>query len=328
MLASSCEGDTRSATGDRPLMRATLKPSPFIAVVAGLLCSSAVGAEAPCESGWLHVRASIVTTIPKSAPVYRVGKSGKRSEVIDPPLLCEGDTLILEPPLRFVEVLQGGNIQKVEVSARQWTVPHGPAVASAAIAAQVGRLMDLMTVFSTPVRRPAHTGARSPGAETTPRAVGFLDRHGVAYLTGDRAAIVAWKGGEPPFACTADTTPPQVAGVGNERWCEFSGTTISRGAGSIGMSAGDGQTVTWKIERRDWRNVPRPYWIPSMDNGPDIPFDEFAWAVWLWREGPPEWRLQSLSMLNSAAGSEYLAGYLLNLTLNDTPPLPPAKDQR
>ncbi len=45
--------------------------------------------------------------------------------------------------------------------------------------------------------------------------------------------------------------------------------------------------------------------------------DRTAWAVWLFKSGDPAWRLQSLSMLQSARSTVWFAGYFLDSVLLD-----------
>ena len=293
-------------------------------LAAALASSAAFGVEAPCSGGWFSVRAELVRTMPASASVFRLETSGKQSELFDGQLLCEGDTLVVEPPLQYIEVRQGSRVFQVPVAEHRWTVPHGVAVAGAAAAEYVRLAMATLTVFSPPPSRPKATSVRGPeeGAPAPPRAIRFIDGGEHERLTADRPAIVAWSGGTPPFACVGDTASSTPTDAGTARWCEFR-APLARQAGSIGMSASDGKAIRWKIEKRAWRDVPRPDWVAHSEAPPASAIDELAWALWLWQHAPADWRLQSLSMLDDAARSEWLAGYVLDLTLNEAPPTLP-----
>jgi hypothetical protein len=295
-------------------------------VVVALLPPSARAVEAPCADGWLAVHADLVRAMPASAPVLRIEASGKQTEIFDGQTLCEGDTVVLEPPLQYVEMRQGGRITKVSVGEHRWTVPQGLKVATAAVGEYIRLTMDALTVFSPPASRPRATSVRGsePETQAPARAVRFLDSGEPAHVTADRPVIVAWRNGTPPFACVADSWRQVSPETGTARWCEFPVPPPHHQLTSIGMAGGEGGPgVHWKIDQHAWRDVPRPDWIVHENGPPASATDEMAWALWLWQHAPAEWRLQSLAMLDDAARTEWLAGSILDSILNENSPMLP-----
>ncbi|MNH42218.1 hypothetical protein D3C79_1038740 [compost metagenome] len=63
--------------------------------------------------------------------------------------------------------------------------------------------------------------------------------------------------------------------------------------------------------------LPRPDWVSAGTPVLDLEH-RAAWAIWLWREGGPAWRLQALAMLNETR-QNWLAGWLLAGILAETP---------
>jgi hypothetical protein len=75
-----------------------------------------------------------------------------------------------------------------------------------------------------------------------------------------------------------------------------------------------GDNLTWRLTAASDRDLPRPPWL-SRAKAIVGDADRTAWAVWLFKSGDPTWRLQSLSMLQSARGTVWFAGYFLDSVL-------------
>jgi len=128
---------------------------------------------------------------------------------------------------------------------------------------------------------------------------------------------VGWQGGRAPWHCLLYGEGDAVASKldVSEPQCDIKVDTKAPARLEVGESGSD-SVLAWRLTAASDRDMPRPPWlVEAKVTAGDA--DWTAWAVWLFKSGDPAWRLQSLSMLQSARSTVWFAGYFLDSVLLD-----------
>lgn len=143
----------------------------------------------------------------------------------------------------------------------------------------------------------------------------------VQKLVSGSRPVLGWHGGRAPYRC---------------QWLDRYGETLAGGepldsadcvapatppqGTALAVSGASGVDLIWRAEVVAATALPRPHWLAA--DAADTAEARAAWAIWLWREGGIEWRLQALAMLG--ASREFLvASVLLDSILAESPRVTP-----
>jgi hypothetical protein len=283
-----------------------------------------VAAPADCPGGLLGVAAQIVSVQPEGAALMRTTAENQKVQAVAGQHLCHGESVAVPPAGQPVSaVLHVGGQRRVLERGQSFAA----AAASAALNAQAVALLDSLQLPDGGLRiapdvpeprlvRSAGEGATGPALQlTTLRTLRSLPRQA---LTGDVAPVLAWREGVGPYTCNIVSVQGDVitSRSADERssWCALPAGQTN--ATQLLVRESRGPSVTWNVRWVDWADVPRPPTLPSLSPTASAA-DRAAWALWLWREAPPAWRLQGLAMLHQLAPQAWLAGYARDLILAD-----------
>jgi hypothetical protein len=290
----------------------------------------AAAPEPPCPRGWFGVQAIVTRINPANADVRLRSARGNSSVLGVNMTLCEGDTILFPNGSdgTVVELYKTGEMVQAEASKGPYTIKGGTREASRAARAYLDAALDAVFNLGAPPPRPNPTASRGNGASAAAaaepiRTILHLRNLPRQRITADTHPVVGWRGGIAPYACQALNEGAEVTwaqadlGVG---WCEF-GAGLDHAARLVVRDAA-GRSAGWNVAVVAWPNVPRPEWVPR--NMSDLSSaDMTAWAIWIWQTAGPEWRLQSLGMLNRVGRTEWLANYFVDSVLAEMPPLRP-----
>lgn len=272
-----------------------------------------------CPGGLFGTAGQVLEVMPADAQAEVVDAEGRRTLVGVGALYCHGD--VVRPSASASQVV-------IHAEGQRRTLAPGEAYRAAArpLPADVQTLVQLSGLRNQDGRLrpvpvvPEPRQIRAAGAASsttvwplsTLRALQALPRQ---LLTADVPVVLAWRGGAGPYACEAandwgDTVRalPQASSVS---WCVLS--ALPDATRQLRLREQRGPALTWNIRRVDWAQVPRPAQL-ARARAADAT-DQTAWAIWLWRQGPAEWKLQALAMLQQAAGEQWLAAYYRDLIL-------------
>jgi hypothetical protein len=299
----------------------TGRSCPCMAMVFALLASATpltgamAQARSPCSEGWFTIRARVVMVEPASVVLHAI-QGASRREVSLGALLCSGETLEV-PSDSNVEVLEAG--RTIKVSPRGHQVGASPAVRAAA-SAYVDGVLQIVQGLRPALPRALPTASRGRSAPESNyrrvRLISGLRDTPRQRLMADAQPVLAWRSGVEPYRCSVTSedatrlwlTPPTAAGS-----CNLS--LLQTRATRVGVYDGYGYTAGINISIVDSSMIPLPPWGAG-----DTTAERTAWAIWLWREGQPEWRLQAISMLNALADAEPIAANLLERIFDENLP--------
>lgn len=291
----------------------------------GLVTSlGVVASPADCPGGLLGIAAQIVSVQPEGAALMRTTAEDQKVQAVAGQHLCHGESVAVPPAgLAVSAVLHVGGQRRVLERGQSFSA----AAASAALNAQAVALLDSLQLPDGGLRiapdvpeprlvRSAGEGATGPALQlTTLRTLRSLPRQA---LTEDVAPVLAWREGVGPYTCNVVSVQGDVitSRSADERssWCVLPAGQTN--ATQLLVRESRGPSVTWNVRWVDWADVPRPPTLPSLSPTASAA-DRAAWALWLWREAPPAWRLQGLAMLHQLAPQAWLAGYARDLILAD-----------
>lgn len=296
-------------------------------VLAGMIADVALAAESSCAGGWFGARAQITRIHPAGGTVISRTASGTERRVGVDAVLCAGDVLVVPAGVRSAEVYDGSKSSQVTEGGTLRLASDRQTVVGRA-AEFVRLLMDSATSVSAPPPRPAATSSRGSGskpAEPSPiQPILPLRDLPRQRLTAGLSVPLGWRDGAEPYEChVMDELAESLAATseGRKGWCaaRVDRPQIAR----LVVRDAHRRSVGWNVAIVPWKEVPRPEWIDrEAAAGLDSP-SLTAWALWLWRSGSPQWRLQALAMLNSVVDKEWLAGYFVDSVLAETPPIRP-----
>jgi hypothetical protein len=288
----------------------------------------AVAGGAPCPGGLFSIQAMVTRVQPADSVLFRIPSAGGAPvALIAGGILCEGDMLEFGPVASGVkvEIYEAGQVITVDGGLGAYRVKSGAravlAAASAYIATALGGVGDL----AMPQDRPRPTAARGGEAdEAAPiRPIRTLRDLPRQRLSTEARPVLAWTGGVPPYACQvldAETEVRWAAGGIESGWCKAE--TGEASAARLIVRDARGRSAGWNVRAAAPAEVPRPAWLPgavvTLSSA-----DRTAWAIWLWQDGGPEWRLQAVAMLDAQARDEWLARYFLDGVLGELPLLQP-----
>ena len=281
-------------------------------------------AEAPCDGGWLKVHAQIIGIDPPNKRVSIRRASGVSSNVGIDAMLCDGDKLSLPPGVQSVELYEAGRTYKVEKSS--YAVQGGATAAVSKTAEYLKAVLSGVSVFSAPAPRPTATAARggqSPSVSLPIKAILSLRDLPRQKLVQDAPVIFGWRDGASPYSCEVVDDMGDVIGIASDikvGWCELDKLD---GAVRLRVRDANRRSEGWNVALVPWSDVPRPDWIAASATRTSGSGDLTAWGIWLWSEPLPEWRMQSMAMLNAAARREWLAKSFLDHILAETPLVQP-----
>lgn len=298
-------------------------------LMAAGLPAVAMAGEAKCPGGWFSVQAIVMHISPADAEVLQRSAHSSPTRIAVNTMLCEGDTILFPKPneATVVELYRTGEMVLVESSKGAYTIRGGTRDVSRAVRAYLDAAMDAVVNLDAPPPRTSPTASRgnltSSPAEEPIRTILPLRTLPRQLIAADTHPVVGWRGGMAPYACHALNESSEVIWTQGDvvaGWCEFATTLL--GAARIVVRDATGRSVGWNVAIVGWSNVPRPDWVPANASGLSAA-DVTAWAVWIWQTAGPEWRLQSLGMLNTAARTEWFANYFVDSVLAEAPPLRP-----
>lgn len=272
-----------------------------------------------CPGGLFGTAGQVLEVMPADAQVEVVDAEGHGTLVGVGALYCHGD--VVRPSASASQVV-------IHAEGQRRTLAPGEAYRAAArpVPADVQTLVQLSGLRTQDGRLrpvpvvPEPRQIRAAGAASsatvwplsTLRALQGLPRQ---LLTPDVPVVLAWRGGAGSYACEAANdwgdTVRALPQPSNVSWCVLS--ALPDATRQLRLREQRGPALTWNIRRVDWAQVPRPAQL-ARARAADAA-DQTAWAIWLWRQGPAEWKLQALAMLQQVAGEQWLAAYYRDLIL-------------
>jgi hypothetical protein len=303
-----------------------------------LLASTAKAAEpvSGCGAGLFSVVASVTRIKPANLPVkVQINQNAPAEDRKVGTCLKAGEILSLTQANQEVELFIKGKFVLVTSGPPfngMYMIPHGWAAASDAAAAWVAGLSDLPSAIGVPPHKPTAT-AISRGEPIDEKSQGTTSWQPLRHIqtlrnlpkqqiVANANVILSWRNGEGPWLCQGLSTDRANVGEAQSMssgWCAFRLT--DRDTARLAVKDRRGDQIGWNVLVVSHADVPRPEWIKGSDDTITIP-DRAAWAVWVWQASGPQWRLQSMSMLNEIAEESWLAGYVLNSILVDAPLVP------
>jgi hypothetical protein len=273
-----------------------------------------LGAADPCEGDWFDVQAQVILIEPVGSTLEKRSTKGIVSYLEANDVICSGDLVALPPhgsPTRVVLYQSGRSIILLPGQSFANTVTLRRYSANAA--RFVRELMSGIGALKPAPGRPVETVTRGGGSKL--RVTNPLDTGALQRLTLDMPIVSTWRDGLPPFTCSALTSAGRViaqTAVQQDAWCSLTGRL--RNANTFVIRDAASAVLSWKIEKVSWKDVPRPEWLSRRP----VAEEKVAWALWLWVEGGPAWRLQALSMLSEGSSSQFLAAYMRDNILADS----------
>ena len=294
----------------------------------GLGVAYAAAPAGTCPRGWFGIQALVTRVSPSTAAVYKRAADGSMAQLAPGSVLCRGETLVFKGNKGRVDLYEAGRAVSVDASQGSYRVKSGARAVLSAAAAYVNAALEASTQLAAPRSRPQPTGARGEDASGTRFAgqinpILSLRNLPRQFVTADARPVVGWHDGVGPYACQAVRSDDSVvwseSGLDTPR-CEFKAAPDK--ATRLVVRDSRGQSTGWSIVSARWRDVPRPPWLPS-DLSALSSADRAAWGIWIWQRGGPEWRLQALGILNAVTRREWVASYVLDGVLAETPPVTP-----
>ena len=291
-----------------------------------LLCCCRAGAaqksdiQSPCKRSVLGTAGVIYRVVPSSSSVSIEGVDGTIRTAVADDCLSGGETLRVPKETERVVIYDGVDLIAVE-RLGSYKAKRGLAGTTRAAMDYLGRFLDAVQRNGIPSRQPdAIRGIGfSPAARTrqTFRMVGSLHVPAVQRVIAGSTLTVGWQGGRAPWHCLLygeDNAAASKLDVSKPQ-CDIKVDTKVPARLEVGESGSD-NVLAWRLTTASDHDVPRPPWLfETKETAGDA--DRTAWAVWLWKSGDPAWRLQSLSMLQSARSTVWFAGYFLDSVLLD-----------
>lgn len=270
----------------------------------------------------------VVRISPTNAKVLKRSARGNGLTVLrTDDTVCRGETILFSDGDRttVVELLRLGEVVLVPAAGGPYTLSGGIRSIAQAASAYVDAVLNASKSLRVPTPLPNATASRGGERHTldSVRPIFHLRYLSRQRLTADASPIVGWRGGVAPFKC--EITDDEAV----QRWhksningasCVYFSSLDS--AARLVVRDARGHTTGWNIYPVTWRDVPRPDWVPEEQSGLTL-VGLTAWGLWLWKEAGPQWRLQSLAMLNRAASEEWLAAYLRDTVLAEVPAVKP-----
>jgi hypothetical protein len=300
-----------------------------------LALPSIARAEAPrCPDTLLGVRALVTRVDPVGQTFAKQLANGRQETIGVRGVVCVGDSVVLPAggPVRQVELYVGSSIEVV--TPQKPFRNEGGVVASTKRAAQfVLQALGAVGELRAPPFPTATESRGGPAAEGAPvrqvRPLPALKDLPAQRLTADTPPVISWRDGRGPYRCEARDdvgTATVTTSVGrDDAWCAFRAGT--KGAVALLVIDARAGRTAWDIQPTGWAEVPRPDWVGADLRAVSGP-DRAAWALWLWKNGGPEWRLQALGMLNLLAPTVWTAGYARDSILANLPELAPNERRR
>lgn len=292
----------------------------MIALALGILTctASAASDDPPCPGGWLAVQAQVVYVNPNGASAGRSLADGTSDRVRVNDVLCDGDTLVVDAAVREIRLKEGSTTNVYKPPQRKtYRAPSHPWLNRAR--SLVDATIQGLAILQIRLGRPVPTAPNREDGSVPFQVARFLVPDTPQVLTVDVSPAIGWIGGATPYLCSGTKVAE------GQLWCTVATPVASTAHAVLLVESADGNSARWSLSRAEWTDVPRPDWIPP-GAGPTDESSQAAWALWLWREGPPQWRLQALGMFESVSRDNWLAETLLDMALIGVlKPQPPAQ---
>jgi hypothetical protein len=302
-----------------------------LGIVALALLSLPVSAQpagAPC-GGWLSVQALVVRIDPAATKPKILGlKQANREAAVDG-ALCSGETLVVPSGVTVVLYEAGQNRAIGGGGADSRYTVGGKTRFLEQAANYVVEALKTVGAVRAPNLNPAPTRSRGagdpPGApvkEEPLRPVAGLRDLPRQALTLDARPRLGWRGGVSTYHCEALKEDGSLKWTGQFLFGSTCPVTALDEVARVVVRDARGASVGWNVAKAAWADVPRPAWVAT--GNPKLGSSErMAWAIWLWREADAKWRLQALSMLESAK-EQWLAGYFVDSLFDEMSLVAPA----
>ncbi|MEJ8815199.1 hypothetical protein WKW77_29300 [Variovorax ureilyticus] len=302
----------------------------LLVILAGAKGDATHAAEPPCKTGWLTARAMITRVDPPDLEVFRLDPAtGVKTRVSKNAVLCDRQALVFDDKQTdaTVELLEGG--KRVLVKAGEThVVPSGASAVALAIRQYVDAAWDAAGDLQAPLKAEIRTNIRN-GQESNIREplrlINALRRLSGQVVAAEVPVHLAWRAGLAPYTCEGQNMQATVVAtlpVGERGDCTIpldQGTkTITR----LAVVDSAGQSAGVNFRRATAPELPRPDWIAAGKTWKPDP-EGAAWAMWLWREGGPTWRLQAIALLQASASTQFPASLLYESILAEAPAIPP-----
>lgn len=283
----------------------------------------------PC-GGVFNIAAQIVRVDPAGASLTRLLRTGERKPVGLHDVICRGETLLFAGGEAQRAVLREADQRKVLVPAQSYVAPSGVVDAAERAFSYMAGILRTVEALPPAADIPgpnAVRGSLSPGQPSVAlpiRSLTLLEDLPRQRLVRDLPVTLSWRGGSAPYQCEAVSRLGVVIRKGEAMadgsWCALDAGQAE--ATQVAVRDAQGRLVTWNLELVSWSEVPRPDWLPPARATPSAA-ESTAWAWWLWKSGGSPWRLQALAMMHAQAGTVWMAGYLRDQVLTETPQFAP-----
>lgn len=284
----------------------------------------------PCGNVF-NIAAQIVRVEPAGASLTRILRTGERKQVGLNDVICRGETLLFAGGDAQRAVLREADQRKVLLPAQSYVAPSGVVDAAERAFSYLAGILRTVEALPPAADIPgpnAVRGSQTPGQPSVQlpvrRLTALEDLPRQRVVRGLRVAL-SWRGGAAPYRCEA-VSRLGVAVRTSEAMAESSWCALDAGQVEVTQVAvrdANGRLATWNIELVSGSEVPRPDWLAPARETPSAA-ESTAWAWWLWQTGGAAWRLQALSMLHAHADTVWMAGYLRDQVLTETPQFAPA----
>jgi hypothetical protein len=311
-------------------IRSVLKRVFGLTVLLVLLLPGRARAELPrCPDAILGVSALVTRVEPAGQTFFKQTADGRPERIGYPGVVCVGESVVLSV---------GGSVLRVELYVGyriEEVTPDRPFHNKGGVFVAARRSVDFLAQVLgvgrelRPPPQPRVTESRggpADGAAVRPiHALQALRDLPPQRLTPDTPPVLAWREGKGPYRCEArkeGTWKPtaSVTADAQTAWCVIPGNP--EGVAQLLVVDARGGRDSWDVQAVAWADVPRPAWLPAAPRAASVA-DRAAWALWLWKNAGPTWRLQGLAMLNQLAPAIWAAAFARDGILAGVPSLLP-----
>jgi hypothetical protein len=312
-------------------IRSVLKRTFGLAVLLVVMLPERALAEQPrCRETILGVGALVARVEPTGQTFFKQTADGRPERTGYPGVVCVGESVVLPVagPVRRVELYLGYRIEEV--------TPDRPFHNKGGVLAAARQAADFLVQAlgaGRELRPPpwprvteSRGGPAEVGAAVRPlHALQALRDLPPQRMTPDTPPVLAWREGKGPYRCEARKEGSWKATVSvtadaQSAWCVLPDDL--KGAAQLLVVDGQAGRETWDVKSAEWTDVPRPAWLPADPRAASVA-DRTAWALWLWKNAGPTWKLQGLAMLNQLAPRFWAAAFARDSILAGVPSLLP-----
>jgi hypothetical protein len=270
--------------------------------VTALLCTTVVHAGTPAAFATVAGRVKDSGVAGSTFPLI-LHRDGSREPARAPALIYAGDHIHLAAGQQLAVNL-GGTYTVIKApmnQPRDYLVEDPHRGVSAGLMAFYSALEN---VFVHPqVVRAVPVIARDEHGRPLPSRADPLVPVGRQFVPRDQALIaVIWSGPAAAAHLVRPGHPDEASHPGTGGWATFAVGNLD-GPATVALS---GAPLAWQIDISE--AIPGPPGIAA--GGALTPGDRLARAIWLLRDGPPEWRLFAISEIAALAPSDFIANEL------------------